>query len=171
MEKELMFIAFDEKTSEHIKEGSALEHLFLFDWTVHHALFRCQEREANANLVFYEARVYMVLEISMEREQLLNLIKNRTICVEAGLDDVHFYEWFGALHLDRFDTKWITVQLPPLEDDAWAHTALEGRFTPVDECMCWECKQGPLTCWIYPNPARRYCASCWKKSFTNGNVK
>ena len=149
MEKELMFIAFDDKTSEIVKEGY-FEHPFVFDSTLALALDRCQAREATDDLVFYEERVYNVLEISMQRAQWATLIKNGKIRVNVNFEEAHFYEWFGALHLERCDSKWIPVLRRPLEGEAWSHIALVNRCTPDKERMCWECKQAPRNCWIYP---------------------
>ena len=73
MEKELMYMAFDEKTCARIKEAKYVLQPCYFDMTQTRALERCQEREAKADLVFLEERVYMVLEVAMEREYWANI--------------------------------------------------------------------------------------------------
>jgi hypothetical protein len=166
MEYELMFIAFDYWLSKNVEAGQDFDSPFEFDFTQQLALDRCQQGEAKDGLAFYEGRLYRVLEISMQRAHWATLIKDGTIRVTANFGEAHFYEWFGPLHLERFDSKWIDVLLPPLADEAWAHIALV-RNTPATERTCWECKQGPRNCWIHPYPSRSYCASCWKKTFYN----
>lgn len=110
--------------------------------------------------VAVESITWIVLQITIEKEQLIDLFQSQTISRNIAKGG---WQWYGELDYRNYGHCFHKSDMEPIGLDAWANKVLAPRYNVKIASVCHECREFRQATWTAKKDFnfRDYCAKCW----------